>query len=213
MNKYRVWTGDGYEMNVLVGHSGIYYHNAAAESVTKYENVIAEPFIGIQDINKCDIYVGDQVKVVNLDLLVSDGINKPTPEVRLYLIVEQEGKYVGQLIKYGFNELKDITVMPQPIYHDLFEIKDMLEVVGNTHEPFEEKRSYLKMSRAEMIKEIIGAERVKGQNSMGVSESFYNPFYMVKKFLDETIYPVASLTEAELRLLLQLADYVSEVFY
>ena len=50
------------------------------------------------------------------------------------------------------------------------------------------------------------------QNSMGVSESFYNPYYLIGTcFKDFT--ELEKMTETELNNLVKLADFASEVFY
>ncbi len=65
-------------------------------------------------------------------------------------------------------------------------------------------------------KEIIVARvnevgSVKGQNSMGVSESFYNPYYLIKRaFSSEEIN---EMTEKELQSVFKMADYATEAFY
>ena len=51
----------------------------------------------------------------------------------------------------------------------------------------------------------------KEKNSMGVSENFYNPYYLVGKcFIEEEL---DDMTENELYNLLMLARFASEVFY
>lgn len=60
----------------------------------------------------------------------------------------------------------------------------------------------------DQIKEVLPA---KGRNSMGVSESFYNPYYLLSKF--KSLEELEQLNEKELNLLLDLAEYASGVFY
>jgi hypothetical protein len=51
----------------------------------------------------------------------------------------------------------------------------------------------------------------KARNSMGVSESFYNPYYLTGKcFTNEEL---SSMSEAELKNLIRLAEYASDAFY
>jgi hypothetical protein len=51
----------------------------------------------------------------------------------------------------------------------------------------------------------------KARNSMGVSESFYNPYYLTGKCF--TTEELVAMSEAELNNLIKLADYASDVFY
>lgn len=59
----------------------------------------------------------------------------------------------------------------------------------------------------------------KQRNSMGVSESYYNPYYLVgmcftddkKQTVDES--ELLNLSEKELNNLIKLAEYVGEAFY
>ena len=51
----------------------------------------------------------------------------------------------------------------------------------------------------------------KARNSMGVSESFYNPYYLTGKCF--TTEELAAMSETELNNLIKLADYASDVFY
>jgi len=58
---------------------------------------------------------------------------------------------------------------------------------------------------------IIPKEKNVGRNSMGVSESFYNPYFMVGKFLD--MEKLEQLNDKELNLLIELADFAADAFY
>ena len=52
----------------------------------------------------------------------------------------------------------------------------------------------------------------KQKNSMGVSESYYNPYYLIGKcFTDFT--ELENMTETQLNDLVRLADFASEAFY
>jgi hypothetical protein len=62
-----------------------------------------------------------------------------------------------------------------------------------------------------MKEEILNAGTVKGQNSMGVSESFYNPYYLIKRCFTEE--EINNMSKAELQLVFRMADYATEVFY
>lgn len=46
---------------------------------------------------------------------------------------------------------------------------------------------------------------------MGVSESFYNPYYLTGKCF--TNDELSAMSEAELNNLIKLADYASDAFY
>jgi hypothetical protein len=68
------------------------------------------------------------------------------------------------------------------------------------------------------IRNCLGKEN-NARNSMGVSESYYNPFYLVgmcwtdsnQKTVDESELP--NLTENELNNLIKLAEYAADAFY
>jgi hypothetical protein len=65
-------------------------------------------------------------------------------------------------------------------------------------------------------KELITARvqevgTVKGANSMGISESFYNPYYLIKRAF--TLDEIHAMSEAELQSVFKMADYATEVFY
>jgi hypothetical protein len=51
----------------------------------------------------------------------------------------------------------------------------------------------------------------KVRNSMGVSESFYNPYYLTGKCF--TTEELTEMSEAELNNLIKLANYASDAFY
>lgn len=51
----------------------------------------------------------------------------------------------------------------------------------------------------------------KGRNSMGVSESFYNAYYLISRCF--TTEELDELTESELNNLLKLAEFAGEAFY
>ena len=62
-----------------------------------------------------------------------------------------------------------------------------------------------------LIARIKGVGAVKGQNSMGVSESFYNPYYLIKRAF--TPEEIDAMTEKELQVVFKMADYATEAFY
>ena len=62
----------------------------------------------------------------------------------------------------------------------------------------------------EKIKEALG-NPIKGRNSMGASESYYNAYFMVGKCF--TTEELDALDEVCLVNLIKLADFAGEVFY
>ena len=50
-----------------------------------------------------------------------------------------------------------------------------------------------------------------GRNSMGVSESFYDPYYLIKTAF--TLEELEAMDGKTLEALLKLADHATEVFY
>lgn len=60
------------------------------------------------------------------------------------------------------------------------------------------------------IKEALG-NPTPGQNSMGASESYYNPYYMIGKCFTEE--ELNALTKGELNNLIKLAGFAGDVFY
>ena len=77
--------------------------------------------------------------------------------------------------------------------------------------------------KTELIANIVSAGEITGSNSMGVSESYYNSWYLMKKCFMETkdgelsVDELRTLLEAmsidELKNLEKLADFAAEVFY
>jgi hypothetical protein len=79
------------------------------------------------------------------------------------------------------------------------------------------------MTKSEILEKIKGCFDVekdrKARNSMGVSESFYNAYYLVgmcytndnKIKVDDS--ELANMSESELNNLIKLADYASDAFY
>lgn len=65
--------------------------------------------------------------------------------------------------------------------------------------------------KEEIITNIKEVKPEKGRNSMGVPESFYNPFFLLKSF--KTLDELEKLSEKELNLLLELAGFASDIFY
>lgn len=62
------------------------------------------------------------------------------------------------------------------------------------------------------INDCLSSKRQnRARNSMGVSESFYNPYYLIGKCFDNS--GLKNMTEVELNHLITLAEYASEAFY
>jgi len=66
-------------------------------------------------------------------------------------------------------------------------------------------------SKLKILAEIEVATITKGKNSMGVSESFYNSFYLVGKCFKYR--ELEKLNREELNNLVKLAEFAAEVFY
>jgi len=65
--------------------------------------------------------------------------------------------------------------------------------------------------KEQIINDIKQAKWQKGRNSMGISESFYDPYYLLKEF--KTLEELEQLSEKELNLLLDFANFASDTFY
>ena len=72
-----------------------------------------------------------------------------------------------------------------------------------------------KMTKEEILKNIAACfdkeKSNKARNSMCVSESFYNPYYLTGKCF--TTEELVAMSETELNNLIKLADYASDAFY
>ena len=63
-----------------------------------------------------------------------------------------------------------------------------------------------------MISDCFDREkRNKEKNSMGVSESYYNPYYLIGTCF--TKEELNKMSESELKNLVKLSEHASEVFY
>jgi hypothetical protein len=67
--------------------------------------------------------------------------------------------------------------------------------------------------KEEILQKIKGSldDPAKGRNSMGASESYYNPYYMVGKCF--TKEELNNIDETGLNNLIKLAEFASDVFY
>ena len=66
-------------------------------------------------------------------------------------------------------------------------------------------------SKQKILEEIKNVSETKGKNSMGVSESYYNSYYLMSKGFKYK--ELEKLNKKELNNLLKLADFASEAFY
>ena len=71
------------------------------------------------------------------------------------------------------------------------------------------------MTKEEILQKIADCfdkeKNNKARNSMGVSESFYNPYYLTGKCF--TTEELSAMSEAELNNLIKLAIFAAEAFY
>lgn len=67
------------------------------------------------------------------------------------------------------------------------------------------------MNKAEMLEMIENAEFIRGRNSMGCAECFYNSAYTLKTVFEKS--ELEAMSEKELNNLFKLADFLSEAFY
>lgn len=67
------------------------------------------------------------------------------------------------------------------------------------------------MKKTEFLESLKNVTESKVRNSMGISESYYNPIYLMAKCFEYDY--LESLEESELNNLYKLADFASEVFY
>lgn len=63
------------------------------------------------------------------------------------------------------------------------------------------------------IKESLKTENeVNGRNSMGTSESFYNPYYLIGRCFED-FSELENMSKTTLNQLVRISDYATEVFY
>jgi uncharacterized protein YabN with tetrapyrrole methylase and pyrophosphatase domain len=70
-----------------------------------------------------------------------------------------------------------------------------------------------KKLKEKILKDIKDANQINGHNSMGVSESWYNKYYMVREFAKNKGLKLENLSIDELNNLLDLADFSGNMFY
>lgn len=69
------------------------------------------------------------------------------------------------------------------------------------------------MKKEEILEKLKGDNTIKGRNSMGVSESYYNKFYLTSRYLEEQKIKPDDLSEKELNMLIDLAEFAGDCFY
>ena len=67
------------------------------------------------------------------------------------------------------------------------------------------------ISKEEILEKIKTVGTTDGRNSMGVSESYYDPYYLAKKCFK--IEQLEAMSESELQNIIKMADFATEVFY
>lgn len=67
------------------------------------------------------------------------------------------------------------------------------------------------MTKTEILENISNIVENKGRNSMGVSESYYNPYFSMQRCFG--IKDLKEMSEKELNNLYKLAHFLSDIFY
>ena len=67
------------------------------------------------------------------------------------------------------------------------------------------------MTKEEILKKINEAQKIKGMNSMGVSESYYDPYFLTKACF--TSEELQEMSQKELENIIKLANFASDIFY
>ena len=67
------------------------------------------------------------------------------------------------------------------------------------------------MEKEEIIKAIKQVGTRNGRNSMGISESYYNDYYLIKTCF--TIKELEAMSEKEIKSVVKLAVHATGVFY
>ena len=80
-----------------------------------------------------------------------------------------------------------------------------------------EKMEFVEISEEEarkiMLDGIKGAKQLQGHNLMGVSESFYDPYYLVRQMIKEQHINVDELLTETLFWMIETANFASKCFY
>ncbi len=69
------------------------------------------------------------------------------------------------------------------------------------------------MKKKDILNELENLTIIKGNNSMWVSENFYNPYFLMRSMFNKNEIEANTLTEKELNLIYDTAMYASYVFY
>lgn len=65
--------------------------------------------------------------------------------------------------------------------------------------------------KEEILQNIKNVQPIPGRNSMGTSESYYNPYFLISKCFTEE--ELKEMDEPTLVALVKLGDFASEIFY
>ena len=80
-----------------------------------------------------------------------------------------------------------------------------------------EKMEFVEVSEEEarkmMLDGIKGAKKIPGQNIMGASESFYDPYYLVREAIKDRGINIDTFSTEALYAMLEVASFAAEVFY
>ena len=68
-------------------------------------------------------------------------------------------------------------------------------------------------TKKQILEKVNSPTERKGQSIMGVSESWHDPYFMLRKFFEDKEIDPEALTKNELNNLVELADYAGEAFY
>lgn len=67
------------------------------------------------------------------------------------------------------------------------------------------------LMKEEILQKIKDVQPIPGRNSMGTSESYYNPYFLISKCFTEE--ELEAMDEQCLVSLVKLGDFASEIFY
>jgi hypothetical protein len=69
----------------------------------------------------------------------------------------------------------------------------------------------MKDEKTTILEAIKNSGAISGRNSMGISESYYNEYYMVQKCFTED--QLKAMSVSELNNILKLAEFAADIFY
>ena len=67
------------------------------------------------------------------------------------------------------------------------------------------------MNKTEILNEIMNVKEIEARNSMGCSESWYNPYFALNETF--SMEQLSEMSEAELNNLVKLAETIGEGLY